>query len=188
MTTLTPLVPISGAVDLATVKARLGLTTTAGDGEIQRLIRAASALVEDHLRRTLITRSWRLVRDGWPEHRALCLPRPPLQTVDSVRWRDASGQWQTLPATSYAVETAPEPGFLLKTDGQPWPATDGRAGSVEVLFTAGYGPDPSAVPEPLAGAIIELVAAAHDEGGWRLPPITGQLAEMLAPYRVLQLA
>jgi len=187
MTTITPLAPIAAAVDLATVKARLSLTTTARDGEIQRLMRAATALVEDHLRRALITRSWRLLRDGWPGGRTLCLPRPPLRTVDSVRWRDAAGQWQTLAATGYAVETAPEPGFLLKTDGQPWPATDGRRGSVEVRFTAGYGADPTAVPEPIAAAIVELVAAAHDEGGYRLPPITGRLAELLAPYRVLQL-
>lgn len=188
MMTITPLVPTPPAVPLATVKDRLAITTAGQDAELARLITAATALVEDHLRRALVARAWRLVRDGWPAGRSLCLPRPPLLSVEAVRWRDPAGAWQTLDPAAWLVETAAEPGLLLKADGQPWPATDGRPGAVVVEFTAGFGPDPAAVPETIADAVVELVAAAHDEGGWRLPAISGRIAEMLAPWRILQLA
>lgn len=68
------------------------------------------------------------------------LPLPPLQAVDSIKYWDTDGVFQTLDPASYLVDAVSEPARVTPAPNITWPATQIRANAVEVLFTCGYGP------------------------------------------------
>lgn len=189
MMTLTPLLePAREPVLLAEAKARLRIDHDADDARIGALIVAARCHAEEYLRRSLITRPWRLVHDRWPmSDRGLVLPRAPLRSVEMVRRRAPDGVWVTLDPTDYRVETAPEPGFLLPAAGKRFPPTDGRAGAITIDFTAGYGDDWNAVPAPIREALLMIIAELYEEGPSTPGPIIGTIRSLLSPYRLIGL-
>ena len=73
-----------------------------------------------------------------------------------------------------------------------WPAPGRRIGGIEIEFTAGYGDNPSDVPEPILQALKLLVAHWYEV---RNPVHIGQMAtrvpdtvsSLLAPYKVRRL-
>ncbi len=190
MMTLTPLAePAHEPVLPAEAKARLRLDHDSEDARIAALIVAARCHVEEYLRRSLITRPWRLVRDRWPRaERGLVLPRAPLRSVEAVRWRNSGGAWSTLDPADYRVETTPEPGFLLPEAGRNFPPTDHRPAAIEVDFTAGHGDDWNAVPAPIREALLLIVADLHEGGTGAPGPIVGTVRSLLDPYRLIGFA
>ncbi len=186
MMTLTPLAePPREPVLPAEAKARLRIDHDADDARIAALIVAARCHVEEYLRRALIARPWRLVCDRWPSAgHGLALPRAPLRSVEAVRWRDPGGDWRTMDPADYRVETAPEPGLLLPAPGRRFPALDRRAGAIEIDFTAGYGDDWNAVPEPVREALLTVVAELQEGDGRTVGPIVGTVRGLLDPYRL----
>ena len=71
--------------------------------EIQRLIQAATAKAEELCWRQLITATWVAKCDRWPATE-LWLPKPPLQSVNSIQYVDAAGDTQTLDTSVYDVD------------------------------------------------------------------------------------
>lgn len=67
------------------------------------------------------------------------IPFPRLQSVDSVKYIDASGVLQTLDPAQYVVDSVSEPGVLTPTTGTYWPDTQNTTNAVQISFTAGYG-------------------------------------------------
>jgi len=147
--------------------------------------------VEEYCRRALLTQTWKLLLDAFPEDEFIRLPRPPLQSVTTVQYRDLTGTLVTWDAANYVVDTASLPGRIHRAYGISWPSTRCQANAVEITYVAGYGTQPEAVPEPVRHALKLLV------GHWyniREPVITGTIATplpltvaaLLGPYRVLE--
>lgn len=67
------------------------------------------------------------------------LPKPPLQSVTSIKYIDTDGAQQTLDPSLYIVDTASEPGRLTPAYGQTWPTIREQANAVEIVFVCGYG-------------------------------------------------
>lgn len=151
-------------------QCELAPSDTAHDSHILRLIRAATADVERHTRRALITQTWRLSLSDWPFDRPyyrkyagavgrVYLPRPPLQSVSSIVYVDDAGSDVTLSTSLYQVTADASPGFIEPAYGEVWPTL--RPETVEpvtITYVAGFGADASAVPEQYKNVIYELVA------------------------------
>ncbi len=108
---------------------------------LEGLIAAAHEQVELATRRSLTIARYKMAIGGFPRGSdLLCLPAPPLVSVESIKCRDADGAEQTLPAEAYRTEADLTPGRVIPVDA--WPATLHQS-AVVIEFTAGYAEPPA---------------------------------------------
>lgn len=132
-----------------------------GDAYLEALIASARGAAEALTRRALITQSWTLYLDDWPDSDIIYLPYPPCQSVTGITYYDADGVQQTLTSgTDYQTEIHSEPARVTPEPDASWPGLEtDRLHPVEVLYVAGYGDAASAVPQEIRQAVL-LIAAA----------------------------
>jgi uncharacterized phiE125 gp8 family phage protein len=173
--------PLVEPFDAATVDAYIAAAIAHVDGD-------------SWLGRALVTQTWDVVLDGFPESGAypcITIPLPPLQEIVSIAYVDGHGALQILPGSQYRAVGAGglSPAKLFPAFGSCWPAAPCRHGGLTIRFKAGFGNAPEDVPAAIRQA-LKLLAA-----GWyrnRESIITGTIvAEMplgvqalLQPYRV----
>ena len=108
------------------------------DADITVLVKAAREMAEAITRRALITQTLELVLDGFPTG-GIELYCPPIQSVTSIKYIDTDGAEQTLDPLLYSVDDDSEPGLIVPTYGETWPATRDEVNAVRVRYVAGYG-------------------------------------------------
>lgn len=167
-------------------------TNTTEDLEIIRWIDSAESKGQRISRRQFRTATYDLVRTGFPSCGYIELPKPPLQSVTSVKYLDTAGVLQTWAASNYVVE-APAGDFaahgtISLAYGITWPSTYAQAGSVQIRFVAGYGAA-SAVPSLLKDGMLIAVAdrSAQRESvviGMSMNKIPGTAEDIFKAFRV----
>jgi uncharacterized phiE125 gp8 family phage protein len=175
--------PLAEPVSLAEAKAHLRVDTDSDDALIARLITAARGLVEAQQRRALVTQTWDLTLDGWPEWDrrygaiAIRLPLPPCQSVGPITYLDPNGVLTTMPGADYVIDLGDRmtPARVQPLRGRSWPALARVPGAVTVRFIAGYGAAED-VPATTRQAILLLVGHYYDN---REAVITGATAAEL---------
>jgi len=110
------------------------------DTLIAAYIKAARRQVEKIARRALVTQTWDLYLDKFPKESTLKIPRPPLQSVTSIKYYDPDDSESTFPASSYVVDAVTEPGRVVLKSGETWPSDTLRVvNGMIVRFVAGFG-------------------------------------------------
>lgn len=152
--------PASEPVTTLEAKQQLSLVAeqTVHDALIGRLIKAARAWTETYAERSWINQTWRLTVSHFPRCGELYLPRPPLASVTSVAYLDSDGASQTLSTDVYDVDADAEPGIVFRAYNQSWPSIRSQRAAVTITYVAGYGDEPSDVPEDARHAILMQVA------------------------------
>lgn len=147
--------PASEPVTLAEAKAHCRVDTDTENTLITALITAARETAEAETGRQLISATWTLKLDEFPEDDGCIeLRHPPLSSVTSIVYLDADGASQTLSASAYQVDTAGTFGRIVLAPGETWPTTEAdRINAVTITFVAGY----TTVPETLKLAIKLMV-------------------------------
>ena len=156
LTLVTP--PIGEPISVDELKKHLRITQSAHDPMLANLITAARAYCEQFTNRQLITATWKLELDAFPD--VIRLPRPPLQWTANthIKYYDTAGVQQTLVKdTDYVGDTSSVRGRIRPAYGKVWPTTQGIMNAVEVQFDAGYGVA-SAVPQLLKLAMMSKAA------------------------------
>jgi uncharacterized phiE125 gp8 family phage protein len=170
--------PICEPVGLDEAKQHLRLPPEPSeeDAVISRILVAARTWVEEQIDVQCITATWRFVWDRWPGiatpwgiwPQRLLIPRPPLQAVLDVRYRDPGGTWLTLDPGGYEVtipsagrDGRPQEGMIRPAIGSSWPPTADWPASVEITVRAGWGDTGALVPQPLRQAILILVGELY---------------------------
>lgn len=126
-------------------------------GHLERSINAAIADAERHTRRAFITQTWRLSLREFPTR--IYLPRPPLQSVTSIVYVNASGSLTTLSPSLYQISTDASPGFIEPAYGQSWPSIRSETvDPIKITYVAGFGDDSEDIPAQYKNLIYELVA------------------------------
>lgn len=151
--------PAVEPVSLAEAKAHLRLDSDADDAYVSALIRTARERAELFLRRALITQTFDCTLDGFPANRrSIDLPRPPLQSIESVKYIDTEGNLRFFEPESYVIDTASdETGRVALAWNRYWPIAGSSINSVVIRFIAGYGDSPENVPEAIRhGILIEI--------------------------------
>lgn len=141
------LITAPGAEPILLADAKVHLRAVSGTAEdtlIALMIQSAREEAENHLNRALITQTWERYLDAFPE--GIELPRPPLQSVDSIKYVDVDGALQTLSSGDYYVDDKQEPSWVVPAYGKAWPATRCQPNAVTVRFTCGYGAGGTSVP------------------------------------------
>jgi uncharacterized phiE125 gp8 family phage protein len=183
--------PLVEPISLAEAKAYLRVEHNADDDVIAALITGARVHVEAQTRRALITQSWRLVRDAWPEDGRIAVTPAPLRELVAARVYKLDGSTQAIDVQAFVANKASAPAMLGFTLGA-LPAPGRHFGGIELEVEVGYGDAASDVPEALRQAIRVLVAHWYENRGLLgEADATGILpqsaAALLAPYRVLAL-
>ena len=151
--------PSQLAVSISDAKKQveIGESDLSHDSHVTRLISSAIRDVERHTRRALINQTWRISRQQFVQR--IYLPRPPLQSVTSIKYIDINGTLQTLSGSLYQISDGAKPGFVEPVYGQAWPAI--RSETIEpvsITYVAGFGTSSTDVPAEFQNVILELVA------------------------------
>lgn len=135
--------PAAEPVTLAEAKAhcRVEASFTDDDVYIASLIPSARQAAEQALGRTLVGTSWLVTLDDFNRHgdQSIALPWPRVTTIVSVKYIDADGALQTMPAADYQLDNAGELGNrLAPVYGGCWPTARSEPGAVRITYTAGF--------------------------------------------------
>lgn len=154
---LTP--PVADPVSVEKAKRRLRIDGPDEEADLADMIAECTATAEAECGRAFMLQRLALYLDEFPcgADLAIRLPRPPLIAVESVRYVDGAGDWQTLAASAYAVSTGEEPGRIVPAAGETWPATFDQPGAVEVIYSAGYGATAADLPAVVRGAVYAIL-------------------------------
>ncbi|MBV8850675.1 MAG: hypothetical protein JOZ16_13950 [Methylobacteriaceae bacterium] len=147
-------------------------------------------MVEAQIRRLLITQTWRLIYDGWPNGQVLGIPLAPFQSLTAIRVYDASNAAEVVSASLYHVDAAPDMARIVF--GAPPPNPGRQDAGIEVDVVVGYGAAPDNVPAPLRQAIRMLVTDWYenrgDAGANETDALPARVRALVAPYQRPKLA
>lgn len=149
--------PADPLLDLADLKARLRFdpASTVDDAALAAFLEAATAALDGPdgwLGRALRPQSLELAVDAFPWcWDALCLPCPPVSSVDAVTYVDGNGTQRSMTSVDWT---------LLGRDLYPaaqgtWPSAMRAPGAVRIRYRAGY----DVAPAPIVQAVVLGVAA-----------------------------
>lgn len=161
-TLVTP--PVYFPVTLTEVKKHLRVDYTNDDVYLQALIVAATAKAEQYLRRRLVTQTWKIFMDAWPDDDFIVLPFGKLSSVTHVKYTDTGGTQTTWAvATEYSVDTDSDPGRIKLQYGKAYPTANlGPDNPIEIQFVCGYGAHtPLAITAATNASPIVITTAAH---------------------------
>lgn len=181
--------PAAELVSVAEARAHLRVDHTHEDVLVAGWIAAARTHCEQILRKAIGTQTLRLTVDRFPPCGPLRLPRPPLQSVTSVSYRDADDASQTWSSSLYLVQADAEPAEIEPAVGESWPTIGERSGAVQVLYVAGY--TATTLPATVRQAMLLLVGHWYESRsavltGTISKPIEFAVDALLGPDRLLE--
>jgi len=147
-------------ITLSTYKTANEITGSAHDAKLNLLIANVSQLVKTYCNNSFVdymsgtkTETWNIDYNTSLIH----LSETPFVSVTSVKERTSySGEYTTLAATDYYIDTTTDGVYRVNSDGtyKYWPK---GPDSVEIVYRAGY----SSCPADLQLAVIDLVSYYH---------------------------
>jgi uncharacterized phiE125 gp8 family phage protein len=140
--------PAKEPISLEQAKRWLREDSDDQDDVIEDLITVCRLYGENYTRRAYVTQTLELSLPSFPWNTTIVeLPRPPLQSVISVKYVDTSGNLQLIDplsgTNSYQVDTRREPGLIKPTYLNFWPATRNDFNAVQIRYVVGYPDDGS---------------------------------------------
>lgn len=154
--------PAADPVTLEEVKQHVNVDFDDDDALLADLIRAAAQHLDGRdgaLGRCLITQAWMLSLDRFfpPE---IAIPLPPCQSISAITYLDPDGSQQTLDPADYLPSGlhSADHALVRPAFGKSWPSCRAAPEAIAVTFVAGFGDNPSDVPEPIRAAIRMRVA------------------------------
>lgn len=170
-------------ITLQEAKLHLKVEHNEEDSLIAGLVKAAREHCETFCSRRLVTTTFKLYLDEFPD--CIRLPRPPAIAVTSITYVDSAGATQTLSSSLYQVDLVSEPARVEPAYGQSWPSTRCKLNAITVMYTAGYG-DRGDVPQAFKQAIKLHVSGAYYNRDNPVEETTLKaISSLLWPYRVL---
>lgn len=152
--------PTALPLTISDAKRHLGVTDTTHDLDIAAAIRAARNFIENRTGLVLITTSYELKLEGFPDE--IEIPKAPLSAVNSLDYYDVDGVLTNVP-TFQTWTTTGTTALLTPDPSTVWPATQSdRRDAVVVSFDAGYGASDDDVPDEAKYAIRLLVRHWYD--------------------------
>lgn len=158
---------------VATDAAKLPVTLEEGKEQCRVDIDVDDALITNYLhaatkrcqlaaRRTFITTTYDGYLDRWPSF-GVDFPLPPLQSVTGFYYTDEDGVETEWASSNYIVDTTSTPGRLRYKRTAVLPSVVlQEINAVRIRFVAGYGDDPSDVPEIYSQAVRMLLGHYYE--------------------------
>jgi uncharacterized phiE125 gp8 family phage protein len=170
-------------------------TNTTEDPYLIALRQSAREYVESFCRRALLTQTWDLKLDGFPEDGcAIELPLAPVSAVSSITYVDTNGDSQAWSSSLYQTDLPSGPkaarARIIPAYAQYYPTTRDRLNAVTVRFVAGYGAAASSVPASLKSGMKLLIGHWYEQReavavgvGIGVISVPSTIDALLWPYR-----
>lgn len=180
--------PAVEPITRANAKVKLGIASadTTSDTQIDWMIPAARRWVEQRINRALITQTWQLYLDSFPN--MIRLPLGNVQSITHIKYTAQDGTLTTMAGADYQTDLVSIPARLMPSYAAgSWPSVRPNTfNTVEVQFVAGYGVA-AAVPEDIIEALYRIVGhwlnnQAAIEHGTTITRIPFAVEQMLWPY------
>lgn len=173
--------PAEEPLSLDDVKAHSRVDFEDEDGLITGMMVAARAYVEEYLSRSLITQAWELGLPCFPAADRICLPRGPVQEVQSITYYDSTLAAHTMAeGTDFLVDSNSELAEIVLPFGHVWPQLVlSTSRPVVIRYTAGYGDDASDIPTPILLSMKQLVGSWYEN---RETYTTARTAQAVVSY------
>lgn len=181
--------PTVEPVSLSDLKSFCRVDHSDEDDILERAIDAAIEAVQSRLGVQCVTATYDLKLYHFPCGE-IELPRPPLQSVSSVKYTDVAAAQQTVSSSLYTVDTgsADVRGRVFPAYGQTWPS--GSRGHVKgdavVRFVTGFGATAASVPASIRHQILLVASHLYHTrspvccgGGGGVVPMTMDLLDSL---------
>lgn len=169
--------PANLALSLSDAKDWLRVDHTDEDTLITAVVKAATSFVESWLKMALITQTVQVTYDTLHYGNWLHLPKSPLQSVTTVETRDGDGNYSTVAASTYSVDTNSTPGRIRWITRPDYDTEYGEA--IRVTFVAGFGADSADIPADIVHCVRLMTAhlyerreVTHDAGSISEVPIS----------------
>jgi uncharacterized phiE125 gp8 family phage protein len=181
--------PAQEPVDVHELKADLKLDDDE-DLLLSSLITSARMVVEANTGVRLVSQSWDLIMDNWPQggDDRICLPHWPVQDITGI-YLLGNGREQ-VDQTVYESELNPRIPQVFPVKGRSWPAIKRDKLGVLVSLTAGFI-SVETIPEPLKQAIRLLAVNWYEARDWQSSgnhqKIPSLVESMITPYRNINL-
>lgn len=161
--------PAATAVSRAQVKEflRLDVDDTAFDTEVDGWIAGVIDTAEAITGTRLVTQTVQLQADSFAD--LARLPIAPVQSIDSITYRDTAGVEQTLDADRYELFGAGLIFGVRAAAGSGWPVGWTGRGGVTVTATVGYGDAPTDIPPAITIALLRTIRGHFDDKYVDLP-------------------
>lgn len=184
--------PTIEPVGIEELKDHLHVTHDLEDTYIEGLGVAARRIIENYLRRAIMTQTWDLWLDAVeiPGTDYLEVPLPPLVSVTYLKSYDTAGTEATFSTTKYFVDTQSAPGRICLNTGYTWPSSLRSRKAAVVQFVAGWSTE-SLVPDPIRHGIKLFVARLYQQRQWdagvTIFHMPAEVYQMVSPWRIYHL-
>jgi uncharacterized phiE125 gp8 family phage protein len=131
---------------------------TVEDTDILEWITDAREYCEGYTRRAHATQTVEAYLDNFPCKNEIRLPKPPLQSVTSVKYKDSAGTETTMTVnTQYIVDADSEIGRIVLPYGVSWPSfTPYPVNPIAIRYVCGYS-STNPIPKSIKKAMLLLI-------------------------------
>lgn len=172
--------------DNTKIKLGISATDTSSDLQIDWMIPAARRWVEQRINKALVTQTWALYLDGFPE--VISVPMGNVQSITHIKYTGPDGVVATMNAADYQLDLFSMPARIAPVyNVASWPAARRYAFNVvEIQFVAGYGAAAD-IPADIIEALYRVVGhwlnnQSAIEHGTSITRIPFAVEQMLWPY------
>jgi len=161
--------PTQNPVSLDEIKMQLNITGTQDDVYLRSLNTAATKWVEKYINEVLVTQTWALFLDCWPNSNEIVIKKRPLQSVTNVNYYPAdwnkSDPRSTYAATNYTVTEATQgkDALIFRFADASWPDLFQIRQAVRIEFIAGQ--EPADICADIKQAIAMIVTFLYENRG-----------------------
>jgi uncharacterized phiE125 gp8 family phage protein len=149
----------------ARAQCRIDDDITEFDSRLEAYIVAARALAEKELKRRLISQTWDLWLDEFPEGDDIELPQNPVSAITSITYVDTAGATQTISSGNYRLDTRKAKAIVRPAFNVEWPSDVRDDYSViDIKYVVGFGANGTTVPRSIREWILLHVAAMYENG------------------------
>lgn len=138
--------PLREPIGLDEVKKQSRIDIDDDDLLIQGYILGVRKMVEGLYHLALITQTWTMYLDYMP-FGEIEIYKIPIQKINSVKYMDAAGVYQTLATNQYTADLNRRPPRIIPAINASWPQVTCRPSAVAVEFDAGYGLTVNDIPQ-----------------------------------------
>ena len=171
-------------VTAANVKLYARVAHSVEDTLITSWIKAAVKLAEDYQHRAYIEQTWKLAYDRFPGS-CILVPRPPLISVQSIKYYDYDDNETTFSASNYSLDIIAEVGRIYLNYGVQWPTVTLRPRNAVIIdFTVGYGDEAADVPDSVKNAIYIYCTHMYENREAENGTIPKEFYDLLRPDRM----
>jgi uncharacterized phiE125 gp8 family phage protein len=150
-------------ITLEEAKLHLRVTNTEEDNLIKSLITVARQRCESVTNRALVSTTFELIMDSFPEK--IVLPMPPTESITWIKYTDYEGTEEEMPEEDYIFYNS-EPAVIVPAYGKDWPSFNPYPkGAVKVRYVAGYksSEDPGFIlPEVIKEAMLLIIGIFYE--------------------------